>query len=68
MSVNIARNTSGTVAILPDPFSATDQVRRTNITSDATAYASLAPGAYKVFAFADSEDIDFNDPEEAVAI
>jgi hypothetical protein len=64
VSVNVARNTTGTVAILPDPFSATDQVRRTNISTEATAYALLAPGAYKIFAFTDSEDIDFNDPEE----
>jgi protocatechuate 3,4-dioxygenase beta subunit len=66
MSVNIARNTTGIIAILPDPFSPSDQVIRTNVTSDATAYASLAPGAYKIFAFADSEEIDLNDPEEIV--
>lgn len=64
VSVNVPRNTTGIIAILPDPFSARDQVRRTNITSDAAGYTLLAPGAYKVFAFADSEDIDLNDPEE----
>ena len=66
MSVNVAKNTGGTIAILPDPLSAGDQVTRTNINSDTMAYMWLAPGAYKIFAFADSEDIDFNDPEEIV--
>ena len=64
MSVNVARNTTGTIVILPDPFSANDPVNRTNITSEATAYTMLPPGAYKILAFAESEDIDFNDPEE----
>jgi hypothetical protein len=49
---------------MPDPFSANDPVNRTNVTADAKAYTWLAPGAYKIFAFADSEDIDFNNPEE----
>lgn len=64
LSVNVAKNAFGTIVILPDPFSADDQVNRTNISSDAKAYTWLAPGAYKIFAFPDSEDIDFNDPEE----
>jgi hypothetical protein len=64
MSVNIARNAGGTIVILPDPFSANDRVNSTNISSDSRAYTWLAPGAYKIFAFADSEDIDFNNPEE----
>jgi hypothetical protein len=66
MSVNVAKSTGGTIAILPDPPSANDQVTRTNINPGAMAYTWLAPGAYKIFAFADSEDIDFNDPEEII--
>ncbi len=64
MSVNVARNTTGTVVILPDPFSANDPVSRMNITTEATAYTALPPGAYKIFAFDDSTDIDLDDPEE----
>ncbi len=35
-----------------------------NVMADQTTSAPLAPGNYKIFAFADSEDVDPNDPEE----
>lgn len=35
-----------------------------NVMADQTTSASLAPGNYKIFAFADTEDVDSNDPEE----
>lgn len=64
--VNADKNTFGTVAILSDQELQQDmgQVRRMSFSADSMLNLPMPPGDYKIFAFADSADIDINDPEE----
>ncbi len=64
LRVNAEKNSYGNIAIIPDGYPTGEPVRNMNVMADQTTSASLAPGNYKIFAFADSEDVDPNDPEE----
>jgi hypothetical protein len=62
--VNADKKTSGTVSILSEADESI--VSAWAFSADSMLNAHLPPGQYKVFAFADSEDVDANDPEELV--
>jgi len=64
--VNADKKTYGMVAIFSDEelYMDVDQGRRMPFSADSMLNMSLPPGDYKIFAFADSADIDINDPEE----
>jgi hypothetical protein len=64
LRVNAEKNSYGNIAIIPDGYPTGEPVRNMNVMADQTTSASLAPGNYKIFAFADTEDVDPNDPEE----
>jgi hypothetical protein len=64
LRLNAEKTSYGNIAIIPDENPPSEPVRRMNVMSDQTTSAPLAPGNYKIFAFADTEDIDPNDPEE----
>ncbi len=64
--VNADKNTYATVAIFSDQELPQEmgQVRTMSLSADSMLYLPMPPGDYKIFAFADSADIDTNDPEE----
>lgn len=64
--VNADKNTYGTVAISSDQELQQDmgQLRRMSFSADSMLNLPMPPGDYKIFAFADSADIDINDLEE----
>ena len=64
--VNADKKTYGMVAIFSDEelYMDVDQGRRMPFSADSMLNMSLPPGDYRIFAFADSADIDINDPEE----
>ena len=64
--VNSDKNASGVIVVSPEESWHFDgeQVRRQTFTSNGMNTMQLAPGDYKIYAFADSADIDTNDPDE----
>jgi hypothetical protein len=64
--VNADKNTYATVTILSDQELPQEmgQARTMSLSSDSMLNLPMPPGDYKIFAFADSADIDINDPEE----
>jgi hypothetical protein len=64
LRVNAEKTSYVNIAIIPDEYPPNEPGRRMNLMADQTTSASLAPGNYKIFAFADTEDVDPNDLEE----
>jgi Carboxypeptidase regulatory-like domain len=64
LRLNAEKTSYGYIAITPDEHPPSEPVIRMNVMADQTTSASLAPGNYKIFAFADTEDVDSNDPDE----
>jgi hypothetical protein len=64
--VNADKHTYATVAIFSDQELPQEmgQVRTMSFSADSMLNLPMPPGDYKIFAFADSADIDTNDPEE----
>ena len=64
--MNADKNTYGTVVIVSDQELQQDmgQARRMSFSADSMLNLPMPPGDYKIFAFADSANIDINDPEE----
>jgi hypothetical protein len=60
--VNADKKTIGSVLVLSDLED--NPVSHWNFSAESMLNARLAPGSYKVLAFADSADVDTNDPEE----
>jgi hypothetical protein len=62
--VNADKKTFGMVTVLSDIDEAV--ISAWAFSAESMLNVSLGPGNYKIFAFADSEDVDANDPEELV--
>ncbi|HET9790893.1 MAG TPA: carboxypeptidase-like regulatory domain-containing protein [Candidatus Angelobacter sp.] len=64
LRLNAGKTSYGNITIIVDENPPSIPVRSMNLMGDQATTASLAPGNYKIFAFADTEDVDPIDPEE----
>jgi hypothetical protein len=62
--VNADKKTFGTVSVLSDIDASI--VSGFSFSAESMLNAQLPPGNYRIFAFADSEDVDASDPEELI--